>query len=208
LYWKNPGGTGLETQASVFAPEGYRVGEALYPGPMRFRSGRGTVSYGYPSETALFVLLERLQSPGPSIPSFDVAASWLSCDHFCTKEGRRETITLGERPRENWESVANLSARLPRALPPDIDVLRPSSFELRVHGPKNTRLLEYFPIAPSIGDFEDVLQDRPDSRTLVVRSANSGALTEGVLSVTRNNVEAWYLITEQSRPSHPLGGRP
>lgn len=194
LYWKNPGGTGLETRAEVLAPGGFRASEVLYPGPSRFRSERGTVSYGYAAETALFVLLERLPHADHRPPTVDVVASWLSCDHMCRKEGLRSSVTLGERPSGKWVQADVLAQRLPQPFPTDGEVMRVSSGQLHLRGPKDTQWLEFFPETPATGAFQDVVHLSPHTQTLVVMPAPGQALSAGVVRAIRDGRDRWYQV--------------
>jgi thiol:disulfide interchange protein DsbD len=92
IYWSNPGETGLPTLATFEAPQELSVGQVLYPGPERFRSERGSTSYGYGAETALFAPVSVPEGISLSDKTFRVIASWLSCSEWCVKESASVTL--------------------------------------------------------------------------------------------------------------------
>jgi thiol:disulfide interchange protein DsbD len=84
IYWINPGETGLPTETKFEVPKGFSSGEVRYPGPARFESPGGIVSYGYEGVTVISVPVVAPDSlaAGDRL-RFVVEVSWLACREAC-----------------------------------------------------------------------------------------------------------------------------
>ena len=93
IYWNNPGDSGVAPGISIEAPEGFEVGNILWPRPQVFR-GKDEVTYGYEKEVLLIVPVkapEQIQEP---TVTFEVALDWLVCKKVCLMGMREQELKL------------------------------------------------------------------------------------------------------------------
>jgi DsbC/DsbD-like thiol-disulfide interchange protein/cytochrome c biogenesis protein CcdA len=123
-YWKNPGDAGLGMRLAWQLPEGWTVGEPLYPVPHKLLIA-GLMNHVYESEYAVLVPLKvPANAAMANIVPIEVKADWLACtDQICVPESATLTLRLSEQasrdPRfDQWRA----------ALPPLLD--QPARFAL------------------------------------------------------------------------------
>ncbi len=198
IYWSNPGETGLQTKAEFSGPAGVSIGPTLYPGPVRFKSERGSVSYGYAGETALFSLVHIPAGMDVEGLSFEVHASWLSCSDICIKEHATARLDVGQHGATGWLPLPELAKRLPQPLPPGLEPSRlESAGQLRIVAPEDWQLLEYYPGVAS-PEFEDVTFRNEQNHVLRVQAPPGQALLPGVVSAQTPTGRAWFSVSEES----------
>jgi DsbC/DsbD-like thiol-disulfide interchange protein len=92
-YWSNPGDAGYGMRLDWTLPDGWSVGEPLYPVPQRLRIG-GLMNHVYEGPYAVLVPLN--VAPGSTgIAPIAVRADWLACtDQICVPEGATLTLRL------------------------------------------------------------------------------------------------------------------
>ncbi len=128
-YWENPGDAGLGMTLEWRLPDGFSIGQPLYPVPHKLVQMAGDVplmNHIYEGDYAVLVPLEVPESAAvANVVPIEVQANWLACtDKICVPE--RATLTL----RLNQSG----NARDPRfdtwraAIPPLLD--SPARFEL------------------------------------------------------------------------------
>lgn len=92
-YWRNPGDSGLPPDIRWTVPEGFKVGEILWPVP-EMHTEEGITNYIYKPDVLLAVRItppEQLE-PGTMI-TFSADASWLLCmDRCITASGKFELV--------------------------------------------------------------------------------------------------------------------
>lgn len=93
VYWKNPGVSGAPTEIEIDAPEGYKVGEPIYPRPSIIQTGDGP-TYGYKELAAIFVPVTAPPVIKDEFATFEVTTSWLACKKVCVLGKAETTITL------------------------------------------------------------------------------------------------------------------
>ncbi|MGI9013425.1 MAG: protein-disulfide reductase DsbD domain-containing protein [Phycisphaerales bacterium] len=83
IYWRNPGETGSATHIEVDAPEGFVVGDLLWPTPLNIQADY--LAYGYEDEVTLFVPVTAPAelSGSETSASFSITADWLVCKESC-----------------------------------------------------------------------------------------------------------------------------
>ena len=94
-YWKNPGDTGLSTHLIWNAPEGFSVGETVWPLPEKIKVGDLT-NLGFEADTLLLAPLQ-LQVPSTKLPNsltVSVHASWLVCQNECIPQEGDMSLTF------------------------------------------------------------------------------------------------------------------
>lgn len=82
LYWKNPGASGAPTEFSIQAPDGFVVGEPLFPRPISFHGEEG-VTYGYNKPFAVFIPVTAPPFLEDGQIDFTVTTEWLACKKYC-----------------------------------------------------------------------------------------------------------------------------
>lgn len=82
VYWKNPGASGAPTIIEIKAPEGYTIGEPIFPRPSTFRGPEGP-TYGYSKPVAIFVPVTAPDTVDNGRVEFQVTTSWLACKKIC-----------------------------------------------------------------------------------------------------------------------------
>ena len=82
-YWKSPGIVGVPTKIDWTLPEGFKVGEILWPQPQTVKMGPYD-AYGYDKEVFLVVPLTSSGSLEPGKKLFVKArVSWMCCSKVC-----------------------------------------------------------------------------------------------------------------------------
>lgn len=119
ISWKNPGDVGKPTVARFRAPEGFEVGEVMYPRPERFVLNGEFVSYGYQGETALFAEVDVPQGLSDQVPyRFELEAEWFACKKQCAAERTQaffELLVDPSAPRTAMEeSLSSLLESVPQ----------------------------------------------------------------------------------------------
>ena len=94
IYWKNPGDSGLPTRVKFHLPQGFQVGELLYPKPQRIQLPGDIINYGYENQT---MLMATITPPANVSGDVEIAAdvSWLVCQDICLPGKTSLKLTLG-----------------------------------------------------------------------------------------------------------------
>lgn len=123
-YWLNPGDSGLPTEVTWKAPEGFRLGELNWPYPLRAELA-GLVSLGYEGTVLLPVQVQvpaDLPAGGPLTLSAEV--TWLACADVCIPGRASLELTLPVDPQARPGPAASLFESTRAALPkvaPDLE---------------------------------------------------------------------------------------
>ncbi|MDP6955327.1 MAG: protein-disulfide reductase DsbD family protein [Planctomycetota bacterium] len=126
VYWRNPGDSGGPTEARLRAPEGFKIGPAMFPAPQRMEEPGGLTTYGYENEALIFFEVtapEKLPENRHTV--FHGGARWLVCKTECVPgrgvgkmrliHDRRKAKKKIERP-QGYAALQPHLARLPRPL--------------------------------------------------------------------------------------------
>ncbi|MGH7680681.1 MAG: protein-disulfide reductase DsbD domain-containing protein, partial [Candidatus Eiseniibacteriota bacterium] len=81
-YWKNPGDSGLPTSVEWTLPKGFIAGAIEWPAPERMPLGP-EMSYGYPGEVLLAVLVTPPKTIEASSITIAGKVRWLECSNVC-----------------------------------------------------------------------------------------------------------------------------
>ncbi|MCH8489363.1 MAG: thioredoxin family protein [Oceanicaulis sp.] len=92
-YWRNPGDSGLPTELDLTLPEGWSVGEMVWPAPKAYPLGPLT-NYGYSNGVTLPVPVTVPADAAPGRLEIPAYASWLVCEDICVPEDAHLTLTL------------------------------------------------------------------------------------------------------------------
>ena len=92
-YWRNPGDSGLPTELDLTLPEGWSVGEMIWPAPGAYPLGPLT-NYGYSNAVTLPVPVTVPADAQPGRLEIPAYASWLVCEDICVPEDAQLTLTI------------------------------------------------------------------------------------------------------------------
>lgn len=92
-YWRNPGDSGLPTELDLTLPEGWTVGDIIWPAPKAYPLGPLT-NYGYSNAVTLPVPVTVPADAAPGRIEIPAYASWLVCEDICVPEDAHLTLTL------------------------------------------------------------------------------------------------------------------
>lgn len=108
-YWRNPGDSGLPTELDLTLPEGWTVGEIVWPAPKAYPLGPLT-NYGYSNAVTLPVPVTVPADAAPGRIEIPAYASWLVCEDICVPEDAQLTLTLDVGDSRPDRAGANLIA--------------------------------------------------------------------------------------------------
>lgn len=92
-YWRNPGDSGEATRLFLDLPEGWAVGEMVWPAPSTYRLGPLT-NYGYEDQVTLPVPVTVPADAQPGTITIAGEGTWLVCEDICIPEEANFEITL------------------------------------------------------------------------------------------------------------------
>lgn len=92
IYWLNPGDSGAPTGIFVDAPEGFEVGDVLWPRPEVITGEM--LTYGYEDTVTLFVPVTAPTSLDDGEAVFSVELDWLVCREQCLMGDSSRTIRV------------------------------------------------------------------------------------------------------------------
>ncbi len=97
VYWTNPGDSGQSTEVTFALPEGFTVGQVMYPVPTMFLQPGDLVGYGYEDRV---LLLAKVTPPKEALRPEEVkvsaSASWLVCKEVCIPGSAALSASLQE----------------------------------------------------------------------------------------------------------------
>ena len=119
-YWENPGDSGAPAEIQITAPEGYTVGQPIFPRPEIFKTVEGT-TFGYTNQAAIFVPVTAPTSTLDGRAEFQVTTSWLACKKKCVQGESKTTLTVSVRaweegPLRKSKSLDRWQLSLPKSL--------------------------------------------------------------------------------------------
>jgi DsbC/DsbD-like thiol-disulfide interchange protein len=118
IYWANGGETGMPTTVQVSGPEGWKVGDARFPGPVMYLDDQGNRSYVLEGQVAFFI---PIVAPGDAavedIAQFEVSVDWLLCKEVCHSGSYQATpklsVASGAPVVNSDPRIASLRSALP-----------------------------------------------------------------------------------------------
>ena len=125
-YWKFPGDAGIPTEIKWKLPDGWKVGEILWPIPLKLNEPGDIQIYGYHDEVLLLQEITPPASLKDSTVQLNAEASWLVCEKICIPGSAKLQLDL---PVAAQTAAANeeIFSRYRRSLPqnwPDPKVAR------------------------------------------------------------------------------------
>lgn len=177
VYWKYPGKTGLPTKVNFTAPQGYQVGEVMWPIPSTYQKLQGELDYGYSNSVLLWTDIEvplSLNDNGSG--NIEIQVSWLSCKEICIPGNQSFSYEL-EVGKETLRAEEGVFSKWDNSLPL-IDTTQDNPFEVKVVTKQAKSDLVSVIIAAKYKENKGIISYYPNpGNTLVVknlRSDNSG----------------------------------
>ena len=120
VYWQNPGASGAPTEIEIQAPDGFAVGEPVFPRPLVFYGEEGQ-TFGYSETAAIFVPVTAPAMLSDGQAKFNITTSWLSCKKSCvigeeTKELLVATHALSQGPLNKDMQLSEWMKKLPQPI--------------------------------------------------------------------------------------------
>jgi thiol:disulfide interchange protein DsbD len=156
VYWKNPGDSGGPTEVRLRGPDGFEIGDALYPRPLVIPDPVG-ITYGYEERVVLFVPVTAPASLTVGRVTFEAEIDWVVCRKVCLlgQAGAKVSVPTGGHADDGAHEIADPVLRdLFERLPRPIEDLAGSTVRfdrsasrLRVEGPaQDRRSVGFLPI--------------------------------------------------------------
>ncbi len=150
IYWKFPGDSGMPPSVKWTLPDGFEVGELMWPAPVSFAQPGELAAYGYSGK----VMLMAVVTPPPTFngpAEISAKVKWLECKEVCVP-GKTEVSTVVQVEVSERESAAETfkewSARLP-VESKDVVVKRDGlKYELTMPAASDGAEVEVFPAPP------------------------------------------------------------
>lgn len=219
LYWKGLNDTGAGIDIKLTGPEGFEMGEPLWPAPKRHVSPGGILDHIYEERVTLLVPVKVPADARPgSTARFGGELGWMVCSDVCLLGGASVSLSVpvsaGAEGREPPLSAdaplfAEARARLPRPLPKDNPPVtvewKDSAAIIRAPGAEH---LAFYPSAEFAG-FESILRDgegKGDTLVLKLNPYTDGPVRlVGVLEATRRKPATPSIYEIRSEPALPAG---
>lgn len=197
IYWKGLNDTGHPPEVTFHLPEGFTVGDLVWPAPERHVSEGDILDHVYEREA---LLLAPLSAPPDARPGSTVTLqadlAWLVCKDVCIPERGHVSLSLPivdaaqAKPGKDAGLFRQFRERVPTPLPPDIKIhVRPDQATIEVPG---ASALEFYPGEDSIPLAEPIQDASKKGTQLMIRLApptddrkHLPARLTGVLKVVR-----------------------
>ena len=120
IYWKNPGASGAPTEFDVQGPDGFTIGNTIYPRPIGFHSEEGA-TYGYKETAAFFIPVTAPEQLVEGEATFKVDAYWLACKSNCVRGTQTLSLTMstkseGKGPQHKDMTLQRFQSVLPKPI--------------------------------------------------------------------------------------------
>lgn len=213
-YWPGLNDTGFPVTVKLAAPEGFEVGETVYPAPHRHVSPGEILDHVYEGTLLLMVPIEVPEDAAGSTVTISGRADWLVCDEACvpgSEDGLRLALPVVS-PGETTEAGADaaLFGRTRLDVPRPIEESEPS---VRVRWVMGTALietndatrLEFYPGAESAPLGDPIGGATADDSRLILRPAEGeDGPIEGVVRVEREGQDRPAFYRFRVDPHEPI----
>ena len=209
VYWENPGDSGQSPTLQWSLPEGFTVGEVIWPTPKKI-SLPSLADYGYTNEVLLMVPLQAPTSLKPGhMVRLSATAHWLVCQEICIPGSAQMNLRFGvskKAPKKSRNAFLFQKARkqVPQPMPDEWKADGSiGAKEIRLSfdtGKKYTKAL-FFPLGPN--QVENAKPQKFEAagssfRLILKRSdqlLENIKTLEGVLTVGDKKSEESYLVS-------------
>jgi DsbC/DsbD-like thiol-disulfide interchange protein len=213
-YWKNPGASGAPTEVSLHVPEGFTVGDPMYPRPNVFSSPEGQ-TYGYDKPAAIFIPVTAPEFLSDGRAKITATTSWLACKKICvigeeTKELLFSTHINAQGPLNKDMQLSRWSQSLPRPVTDLEDgEIVVSGNTLSISGRTTKRPIFFIGIENQLVRFEQTERAIIHENTFRIqipvlidasKQGNETAIVEGLLLLGRGETDPSYSIRTEVQP--------
>ena len=219
VYWKNPGANGAPTEIEIQAPEGFIVGEPIFPRPRTFKGEEGE-TYGYSELAAIFIPVTAPDSLHDGQVKIDVTTSWLACKKLCVMGEQHNTLdistnALRQGPRNRDMQLSRWYSGLPLPLG-DLDEGKSfiSGRMIHISGKTEIRPIQFIGIEQrgvQFGSHHELVREGNSFRLSVPIQLNFSLKqqldgdtieVEGLLLLGRKNDDPSYVVQLEIDPTN------
>ncbi len=200
VYWRNPGDSGLPVSVAWKVPDGYAVGDLVWPAPDRLEEGP-LVSFGH-SGTVLLMAPLRVPAGAKGPVAIKATAKWLVCKDTCIPGSAEVSLSLpvGDgRPGPRAREFSLAAKHQPAAMPPGWTVAATASgrtLTLLLAGAAVPATAFFFPVMSDLIDHaapQPVTRGKDGIRIALPLSDRVSAVPAVVEGVLRSGDRAWTL---------------
>ena len=208
VYWKNPGISGTPTEFEINAPDGFIIGEPMFPRPAVFHNDEGP-TYGYHQPVAIFIPVTAPHTLDDGTVTFQVTTSWLSCRKICVMGEQTKEVSCSIHVSDHGPLHRDLRlSRWRDKLPPPLSALKEgktyhSGNTLHISGTSDLRPIQFLGVERVGVRFdhpEPLVSQGTSFRLPVPLILDFGAVDgeplviEGLLTFGRNQDDPAYVV--------------
>jgi len=93
VYWKNPGDSGIATEAGWDLPDGFSAGTLQWPLPKRIEEPGDIEVYAYKNETLLITEITPPQTFSAESVKLRAKPKWLVCEQICIPGAAKSNLS-------------------------------------------------------------------------------------------------------------------
>ncbi|MEM1329489.1 MAG: protein-disulfide reductase DsbD domain-containing protein [Planctomycetota bacterium] len=196
-YWPGQNDSGFPLRFSIEAPEGYTVGEPMWPAPERYSATDLVLDYVYHDVALVLVPVEVPSDASEGDASFSVSAEWLVCREACIPgDGTAElAVAIGSSSKvgEHAELFKTARDRVPRSSTSMAMRVRDDHLVVRVPA---ADVLEFYPHESGRSLADHMTDGRSTQGGLRIRLEPGDEPVRGVVRVTANRGHTRYYWIE------------
>ncbi len=205
VYWKNPGDSGIATEAGWDLPENFKIGSLQWPLPKRITEPGNIEVYAYKNETLLVAEVTAPQNLDGESITFRSKPKWLVCEQICIPGAAELELVLPVSPEAapaNAEIFARFAAESPSMSPPPFGVAwvrTATGWNLSLSGIEDAARADFYPYAN---------EKAPVGHTASVQIADGAAdiavpvegspPVEGVIVLENGDRRGWIVSSRQN----------
>ena len=205
VYWKNPGDSGIATEAGWDLPDGFSAGTLQWPLPKRIEEPGDIEVYAYKNETLLITEITPPQTFSAESVKLRAKPKWLVCEQICIPGAAEIELVLpvgSEASPANADLFDRFAAELPTSTAPPFGMewtRTATGWNLSLSGTENAARADFYPYANERG---------PVGHTASVQIAGSAAdiavpvegspPVEGVVVLENGGRRGWIVSSQQN----------
>ncbi|MEM9065767.1 MAG: protein-disulfide reductase DsbD domain-containing protein [Planctomycetota bacterium] len=201
IYWDGLNDTGFAPQWELELPEGWEVGETLWPAPHRYISPGGILDHVYEEEVVLMVPV-RVPPDASGDATIRAELEWLVCKEACIAGSGSASITLpvgnDPRPSDEHNFFETAESRLPIELPERAHQIELQGDRLVVSAP-NAIAIAFYPERDS-AEPRDVLRGciaQGDALSVELKPGDEPC--RGIIEITNKDETATIIAIDVTR---------
>jgi DsbC/DsbD-like thiol-disulfide interchange protein len=214
VYWKNPGASGSATEFELEVPDGFTVGEPMYPRPTIFYGEEGE-TYGYNKPAAIFIPITSPEFLTDGHAKISVTTTWLACQKSCVMGEEKNEIEFSTHFNEQGPLNKDMQlSRWAKSLPRQLSDLKDglvsmTGTTLVISGNTNKRPLFFIGIEHKYVRFDKAEQPIIDGNAFRLRVpirvdtyelGDNPVIVDGLLLLGRNPEDPCFIIHTEAKP--------